>query len=144
MSVKPIPEGFKNVIPYLICKDAGKVIEFCQKTFDATSDGIHKNDDGKILHATIHIRDSAVMLSEASEDHQAMPCTLYIYVEDVDTVYKRAVEAGGISLREPTNEYYGDRSAGVKDQSGNQWWIGAHIEDVSDEELKKRMEAMKK
>ncbi len=144
MSVKPIPEGYNNVIPYLICNGTEKVIDFCKKVFDAKVDGIHKDDNGIVMHASIHIRDSAVMLSEGSENHPAAPSMMYIYVEDVDKVYKKAIDAGGISMREPTDEFYGDRSAGVKDSSGNQWWIGACIENVSDEEMKKRQEAMKK
>jgi len=144
MSIKPIPEGFNNVIPYLMCKDSSKVIEFCQKTFDAKVDGVHKNENGSVMHASIHIRDSAIMLSDANETHPPSPSMMYIYVNNVDEVYDKAIAAGGVSLREPTNEFYGDRSAGFKDSSGNSWWIGAHIEDVSDEELQKRQEAMRK
>jgi len=144
MSVKPIPDGYNNVIPYLICKGTDIVIEFCKKVFGATVDEIHKNDNGTIMHATIHIRDSAVMLSEGSGNFPPMPCMLYIYVDDVDAVYKKALDTGGVSLREPTNEFYGDRSAGVKDPSGNQWWIGAHIEDVSPEEMERRQKEMGK
>ena len=142
MSVRPIPEGFRNVIPFLVCTGADKVIEFCKKVFDAKEEGIYRLEDGTIMHASIRIRDSAVMLSEKSQNQPAMPSMLYIYVEDVDSVYKKAIDAGGTSLREPTDEFYGDRSAGVKDSSGNQWWLGAHIENVSEEEIKKRHAAM--
>lgn len=138
MPVKAIPEGFENVIPYLVCKDADKVIEFCQKAFDANLSDCTKADGGVIMHATIHIRESAIMFSEASEAHPAMPAMLYIYFDDVDAVYKKAIEAGGVSLREPTNEFYGDRSCGVKDVSGNQWWVASHVEDVSAEEMAER------
>lgn len=137
MSINPIPERYKNVIPYLICNNTDKVIEFCQKVFDAKLTDITKRDDGKIVHATIHIRDSAVMLSEFSEKYPTFPAMMYIYVEDVDSVYKKGIDAGGISLREPTDEFYGDRSCGLKDTSGNQWWIASHIEDVSNEDNKK-------
>jgi len=144
MSIKPIPDGYSNVIPFLICNGAGKVIEFCQKVFDAKISDMHKMDNGTIMHAAIHIRDSAIMLSDGSPQFPAMPSMLHIYVQDVDSVYKKAIAAGGVSLREPTNEFYGDRSAGVKDHSGNQWWIGAHIEDVSPEEMEKRPKEMGK
>jgi uncharacterized glyoxalase superfamily protein PhnB len=70
------------------------------------------------------------------------PCNLYVYVKDVDATYRRAIEAGGKSLREPTNEFYGDRGCGVEDSSGNYWWIATHVEDVSPEEMQRRMAAM--
>lgn len=138
MSVKGIPDGYENVIPYLICKDTDKVIEFCQKAFDAKLAECSKTEGGVVMHATIHIRNSAIMLSEGSEAHPAMPVMLYIYFDNVDAVYKKALEAGGISLREPTNEFYGDRSCGVKDISGNQWWMATHVEDVSASEMAER------
>jgi uncharacterized glyoxalase superfamily protein PhnB len=144
MSVKPIPDGYKNVIPYLICTGTEKVIEFCQKAFDAKIAEMHKTDDGTIMHAAIHIKDSAIMLSEGSPKFPPMPSMLHIYVEDVDSVYKKAIAAGGVSLREPANEFYGDRSCGVRDGSGNQWWIATHIEDVSPEEMERRQKEMKR
>lgn len=143
MGVKPIPEGYNNVIPYLICKDTAKVIEFAEKTFGAKLTEISKAEEGKIYHATIHIHDSAVMLSESSQKWPALSAMLYIYVDDVDMVYKKGLDAGGESLREPTNEFYGDRVCALKDSSGNQWWIGSHIEDVSPEEIAKRMKQNK-
>jgi len=97
--------------------------------------------DGIVMHAAVRIGDSMLMMGEAQEKWPAMPCMLYLYVKDVDSFYKRAIEAGGKSLREPTNEFYGDRSCGVLDASGNQWWIASHVEDVSPEEMKKREEA---
>lgn len=121
-----------------------KIIEFCKKVFDAKLTDITKRDDGKIVHATLHIRDSAVMLSEFSDKYPTFPAMMYIYVEDVDAVYKKGIEAGGVSLREPTNEFYGDRSCGFKDISGNQWWIASHIEDVSNEVIKRRQKELGK
>ncbi len=95
MSVKAIPEGYNNVIPYLVTKHADKVIEFAQKVFDAKVDHVSKLENGIIMHATIHIRDSAIMLSEGSERHPATTGMLYIYVDNVDEVYKKGLEAGG-------------------------------------------------
>lgn len=140
MSVKAIPEGYSNVIPYLVTKHADKVIEFAQKTFGAKLDEAHKLEDGTIMHATIHIRDSAIMLSEGSERHPATTGMLYIYVDNVDEVYKKGLESGGESVREPKDEFYGDRSCGLKDAGGNQWWIASHVEDVSPEEMEKRQQ----
>ncbi len=143
MGVKPIPEGYSNVIPYLICKNTDIVIEFCQKVFGANLTDISKDEKGIIMHATIHIRDSAVMLSEESDKYPVTSTTLYFYTENCDEIYKRGIGAGGESLREPTDEFYGDRSCGFKDPSGNSWWIGTHIEDVSPEEIAKRMQQNK-
>lgn len=144
MKVKPIPEAFENVIPFLVCSDTQKVIDFAVKVFGASVDDISKSDAGTIMHATIHIRNSAIMLSEASEQYPSKPVMMYIYVEDVDQIYKKGIEAGGESLREPTNEFYGDRSCGLKDVSGNQWWVASHVEDVSPEEIQKRQKEHRK
>jgi len=143
MSVKPIPEGYQNVIPFLVCTGADKVIDFCQKVFDAKVMDISKDDKGVIMHASIQIRDSAVMLSEGSERFPAYSTMMYLYVENCDEVYKRGIDAGAKSLREPTNEFYGDRSCGFTDPSGNQWWIATNIEDVSSLEIAARMKAKK-
>ncbi len=138
MSVKPIPEGYGNVIPFLVCSGTEDVIKFAQEAFGAKLSDISKTDGGTVRHATIHIRDSAIMLSEGSAEYPAVPSMLYIYFDNVDEVYQKALAAGGVSLREPTNEFYGDRSCGVKDTSGNQWWFASHVEDVSSEEINKR------
>lgn len=143
MKVKPIPEGYSNVIPFLICSGADKVIDFCQKVFGAKVMNVSKDDKGTIMHASIQIRDSAVMLSEGSERFPAQSTMMYVYVENCDEVYKLGLDAGGKSLREPTNEFYGDRSCGFADPSGNQWWVATHIEDVSPEEIAKRMQGNK-
>ncbi|HMQ98827.1 MAG TPA: VOC family protein [Ignavibacteria bacterium] len=139
MSVKPIPEGYSNVIPFLICTGADKVIEFCKTVFDARIMDISKDDNGIIMHASIQIRDSAVMLSEGSEKYPAYPTMMYLYMENCDEIYKRGIDAGGRSLREPTNEFYGDRTCGFTDPSGNQWWVATHIEDLSHDEIAARM-----
>jgi PhnB protein len=81
------------------------------------------------------------MMGEAGGERQPMPSAIYLYVNDTDTIYKRALQAGATSLMEPADQFYGDRSAGVKDPSGNYWWIATHQEDVPLEELKKRAEA---
>ena len=143
MSVKPIPEGYQNVIPFLVCTGADKVIDFCQKVFDAKVMDISKDDKGVIMHASIQIRDSAVMLSEGNEKFPAYSTMMYLYVENCDEVYKRGLDAGGKSLREPTNEFYGDRTSGFTDPSGNQWWVATHVEDVSPEEIAKKMQGNK-
>lgn len=143
-SVKPIPEGFHTVTPFIIVNNAAMMIEFIKEAFNAEVNYIFKTDDGKVMHALITIGDSFIMASDASERFASMPCMLHLYVDDVDSVYKQAIKAKGISLREPTNEFYGDRTAGIKDAWDNQWWIATHVEDVSDEEMKKRQEEFSK
>ena len=140
MAVNAIPEGYHTVTPFILVKEASKVIEFAKQAFGALEAYRMAAPDGTIMHAEIRIGDSNIMLGEASDKWPAMPSMLYLYVPDVDNVHKKAVEAGGKSLREPTNEFYGDRSSGVQDAGGNQWWIATHVEDVSPEEMKKRQE----
>ena len=96
--------------------------------------------DGSIHHAEIKIGDSIVMMGEPAEPAKARPSTLYLYVPDVDAAYKAAL-AGGKSLMEPADEFYGDRSGGVEDPSGNQWYVATRIADVSPEEMQKRAKA---
>lgn len=129
MSVKPIPDGYSNVIPFLNCKDTQKVIEFAEKTFDAKLIDIARDDEGFIMHAAVKIRDSAVMLAEASEKFPVRESVLYYYVENADEVFEKGLKAGGISVQEPTDMFYGDRVCCLKDISGNQWWIATHIKD---------------
>ena len=143
-NVKPIPEGYHTLTPFLMVKGAAKNIEFIKNAFGAKEHSVHKQPDGTIVHAELQLGDSLLMMSEATEKYSAMPTALYLYVEDVDSVYNKAIQAGGTSLREPTDEFYGDRSSGIKDPAGNQWWIATHIEDVSPEEMKKREEEFRK
>jgi PhnB protein len=139
--VKPIPDGFHTVTPYLIVDGAKKVIDFMQQGLGAKHD--HEptlRPDGKIMHATLSIGDSMVMISEASEHARAMPVMLYLYVPNVDAAYQQALKAGATSVMEPADQFYGDRSGGVKDAAGTSWFFGTHIEDVAPAELKKRAE----
>lgn len=140
MSVKPIPDGYHSLTPYLIVNGAAALIDFLIKAFDARETYRTATPDGTVMHAEIRIGDSMMMLSEARPDLPPMPTMLYLYVEDTDALYKRAIEAGATSIAEPTNHFYGDRSGGVKDPSGNQWWIATHVEDVSAEEIARRAE----
>lgn len=141
--VKPIPDGFHTITPYLVVDGAEKLIDFMQKAFGAKHD--HEptmRPDGTLMHATLKIGDSTLMLSDASEHAQATQVMLYLYVPDVDAAYQKALKAGATSLMEPADQFYGDRSGGVKDPAGNRWFLGTHIEDVSPAELKKRAAEM--
>lgn len=137
--VKPIPDGFHTVTPYLMPEDADGLIRFLQEAFEATLLGRHDAPDGRMMHASLQIGDSRVMMGQATGQWPAMPAMLHLYVEDVDAIFRRAIEAGGRAIREPEDQFYGDRSGGLVDPTGNQWWITTHIEDVSDEEMERRM-----
>lgn len=138
MAVKAVPEGFGTVTPFIMVRGVKQLLEYLGSAFQAKTLSAAPAPDGTVMHAEIEIGDSKLMLGESSDKWPAMPGSFYVYVEDCDAVYKRAVDAGGISKREPTDEFYGDRSCGVEDPSGNQWWIATHIEDVSPEEMERR------
>jgi uncharacterized glyoxalase superfamily protein PhnB len=140
--VKPIPEGYSTVTPYLMPEDADRLIRFLQEAFDAELLGRHEAPDGRMMHASLQIGDSKVMMGEATDQWPAMPAMLHLYVEDVDAVFRQAIAAGGRAIREPEDQFYGDRSGGLVDPAGNQWWITTHIEDVSPEEMERRMAGM--
>ncbi len=140
MAVDPIPEGYHTVTPYLIVNGAGQLLDFVKQVFGAQELFRFDGPDGTIGHAEIKIGDSIVMLADAStsDQGQGMPGVLNVYVDDVDKVYRQALEAGGTSLRDVADQFYGDRTGGVRDPLGNQWWIATHVEDVPPEEMAKR------
>jgi uncharacterized glyoxalase superfamily protein PhnB len=139
MPVDPIPAGHHTVTPYLLVSDAARLIDFLVRAFGAIEVGKHAGPDGRVMHAEVRIGDSLVMLSDAGGEWKPMPCVLHLYVRDTDAFYGKAMEAGATSLREPADQFYGDRSAGVQDPEGNQWWIATHVEDVSEAEMARRM-----
>ena len=141
MAVKPIPDGYHSVTPYLSVPGVAKLLDFLQQAFEAQELHRMPRPDGTIMHAEVRIGDSLVMMGEPMGSAQPMFGSLYLYVHDVDAVYKRALQAGATSTSEPADQFYGDRSAGVKDPVGNQWWIATHKEDVPPEEMTKRAEA---
>lgn len=145
MAVRPVPEGFHTVTPYLVVPGVAKLIEFLKQTFDATEVSRMEGPDGIVRHGEMRIGDSIVMMGEAAGEAEPIPAMLYVYVQDTDAVYQRALRVGATSVKEPSDQFYGDRNAGVKDASGNQWWIATHIEDVSEDEIARRAEeAMKR
>jgi len=137
-SVKAIPEGMHTVTPFLIVDGANDLIKFIEQSFNGKVASIMKTKEGRVMHAGVQIGDSQIMVTDSSEKYPAASTRLYLYVDDVDETYKNAIKAKGTSLREPTDEFYGDRSSGVKDAWGNEWWIATHVEDVDDEEMEKR------
>ena len=137
----PAPEGWHSVTPRIVVSDPARLIDFLKQVFNAQEEEVYKDSDGRVVHAELTIGDSILMLSDANPEFPALPAMINVYTEDVDAAYKRALKAGATSLREPSNQFYGDRTGGVKDAHGNQWWIATHVEDVSQEELEKRMKA---
>jgi len=143
-TVKPIPEGYHTVTPYLVATGAAKLIDFMKQAFGAQELFRMAAPDGSIGHAEVKIGDSHIMLGEAGGPHPAMRTMIYLYVPNVDETYKRALAAGAISETEPKDQFYGDRNAGVKDPSGNKWYIATHVEDVAPAEMDKRAQAAMK
>ncbi len=143
MAVKPVPEGYHTVTPCLVVRGAARLVEFLKEAFGA--EVLHPpalGPDGAVLHAEMKVGDSIILLGESSEKFPAMTASLYLYVEDTDLLYRRAVKAGAAPVAEPSDQFYGDRNAGVKDFAGNLWWIATHQEDVPPEEMKRRMKAL--
>ena len=138
MAVQPIPDGYHTVTPYLTVPGADRLMTFLKGAFGAEEVFSMQRPDGALGHAEIRIGNSIVMLSEPTAECTPMPATLYLYVSDVDATYRRALEAGGTSVIEPADQFWGDRTGAVKDASGNCWWIATHVEDVSPGELERR------
>jgi uncharacterized glyoxalase superfamily protein PhnB len=136
------PNGYQSVIPYLHVNGAAKLIAFMKEVFDAKEIAVYPRPDGTVGHAALRIGDSVIELADASAEWPAMPCALQVYVPDADVAYHRALKAGASSLVEPANQFYGDRTASVRDLCGNNWYIATQIEVVSREEVDKRIAAM--
>ncbi len=119
-----IPEGYQTVMPYLILKDAQKFLEFAQKVFDAKENKEHKTmrDENTIMHDEILIDGSTVMFADCTKEFEVRNACFFIYVDNADETYKKAIDAGATVLREVSDQSYG-RSGGVKDPFGNEWWI---------------------
>lgn len=141
MAVKPRPDGFHTVTPYLVVDGAARVIDFATAAFDAQEVLRLDAPGGRIGHAELRIGDSLVMLGDAHGEHQPMQAMLHLYVDDVDATYQRALAAGATAVQAPVDQFYGDRSGGVRDACGNLWWIATHIEDVPPDELNRRAQA---
>ena len=144
MTVDPIREGFRAVTPYFFVEGAPRLIEFVVAAFDAQVVGLENRPDGTVMHAEIRINDSMIMMGEANDEFGPMPCSIYLYVTDCDSVYLRAIENGGVSVFEVMNLPSGERYGGVKDPCGNIWWIATHVEDLSQEEQEKRWREFKR
>jgi PhnB protein len=149
-AVKPIPDGYRVVTPYLIVGDGAAAVRFYQQAFGASERMRLTRPDGRIGHAELEIGDSVIMLADEHPEHGALsphsvggsPVTLHVYVERVDDVVARATAAGAIVMRPVEDQFYGDRSGSIRDPFGHIWHIATHIEDVSPEEIDRRAAAM--
>lgn len=136
------PETYQTVIPYIHATNAARLIAFIKEVFGAKEIALYSRPDGTIGHAAFRIGDSVLELADAGPEWPAMPCALQVYVPDVDAAYTRALKVGATSLTTPTTQFYGDRTANVRDVCGNNWYIATQLEALSKEEIDKRIAAM--
>ena len=136
MATNSVPKGFHTVTPYLSVRDARGFIEFAKHAFDATETSYHDSGGGHV-HAEIKIGDSMIMIGQT----EPLAAQIYLYVEDVDATYARAVKAGAKSVEAPSDKPYGDRGAWVVDAHGITWFIATRREDLEDAEIVKRLRA---
>ena len=147
--VKPIPDDYPRVSPYLVVDGAGAAIDFYCAVLGATERMRMPGPGGRLMHAELQIGDSVVMLADEWPDmgaHGPMtvggtPVTLSVYVEDVDATFRRALDAGARALREVADQFYGDRVGAFEDPFGHHWHVATHIEDVAPDEMQRRAEA---
>ena len=146
MPVKPVPDGYHSITPYLVVKGGARAIEFYRGAFGATELMRMAQPDGRIGHAELRIGDSVLMLADEHPEIGARspqtiggsPVSILLYVPDVDATVARAVEAGATLTRPVADQFYGDRTGGVTDPFGHVWYVATHVEDVSPEELERR------
>jgi PhnB protein len=150
--IKAVPDGMRTLTPYIVLNDAKKGIEFYQKAFGAEEKSRMPSPDGRIMHADIQIGDSRLMLSSefpemggtcvSPKTLRGVTGSILIYTEDVDALFKRAIEAGAEVISPPADMFWGDRFGKVRDPFGHEWQLATHIEDVTPEETLRRMSAM--
>ena len=152
MSAKPIPDGYPAITPYLVIDGAARAIDFYKDVFGATERMRMPAGEGRIGHAELAIGGSVLMLSDTCPQMKAFapvpgasaPLSLHLYVTDVDAVVARAVAAGAVVEHPVENKFYGDRSGGIVDPFGHHWHVATHVEDVSPEEIHRRVAGMNK
>ncbi len=150
--VMPIPDGYHSVTPYLIIDGgrANEALDFYKRAFNAKLEINMPRPDGGVAHAELMLGDSRIMLADASPKMEAYgpshyggsPVTLFVYVPNVDATTSQAASAGATITRPVADQFYGDRTAGLKDPFGHAWYLATHVRDVSEEEMRKQMEAM--
>jgi PhnB protein len=152
MTTKAIPDGMHTVTPHLICANAAAAIEFYKKAFNATETSRLPGPGGRLMHASLRIGDSAVMLVDEMPEHGALspkslkgsPVAIHLYVEDADAVAAQAVAAGAKTIMPVTDMFWGDRYGQLEDPFGHRWSVATHVRDVTPAELEQVMRAMSK
>ncbi|WP_250459838.1 VOC family protein [Microbulbifer litoralis] len=145
MAVKPIPDGYHSVTPYLCIRGAARAIEFYREAFGAEELFRMEGPDNMIMHAEIQVGDTRISLADDNPDggllspQGSSPVGLLLYVEDVDSVFAQATAAGATVVRPLVDQFYGDRMGTLRDPFGHVWFVGTHIEDVPEDELEKRV-----
>lgn len=140
----PIPKGFHSLTPYVLARGADAVIGLMKSAFGAIEHTRVDKEDGSVMHAELQIDDSMIEISDGGGQWTPMPCALHLYVPDADAAYARAIAAGATSIYEPKDMFYGDHEAGVQDSAGNHWYIATHKEDVSEQEIERRLATAQK
>ena len=139
MAVSFLPEGYQQVIPYLLVDDVDGLIHFLGAVFHGERIERMLRPDGRVMHAEVRIGEAVVMMGTPIGNVSTMPTMIYIFDKDVDAAYERAITNGAESIQPPTDQFYGHRTAGVKDKAGNIWWIATQKEIVSNEEMARRI-----
>ena len=151
-TVKPIPEGYRSITPYLVVKGATRAMDFYKQAFGATEILRIPGPSNTIMHAELRIGDCVIMLADempngpyrSPETFGGSPVSLMIYIENVDDVFNRALSLGSRQTRAVEDQFYGDRSGNLIDPFGHVWTVATHVEDVSPEEMQRRMDALPK
>ncbi len=138
-TVRPVPEDYGSVTPYVIVRGVAPFLDFLKDAFGAEERGRVANEDGTIGHAEVWIGNRVVMMFDAKEEWPDTPSFLTVYVEDCDAVHQRALKAGATEVTPLSTNAWGDRGSRVRDPFGNVWWIQSHVEDVSEAEMGRRM-----
>lgn len=151
-AVKPVPEGYRTITPYLVVKGAARAIEFYKQAFGASEILRVPGPNNSVMHAEIRLGDSVIMLADempggpyrSPDAFGGSPVSLMIYIEDVDDVFSKALSLGAKQVRAVEDQFYGDRSGNLIDPFGHVWTVATHVEDVSPEEMQRRMNALPK
>jgi PhnB protein len=143
MPINPIPQGFHAITPYLFAQGASRLVEFIAAAFEGTVIFQQKRSNDAIMHATMQIGDSMLMLADPTPEFGPMPASIYLYVADCDAVYHRALSSGGVSVFPMMTLPSGQRYGAIKDPCGNIWWVATQVEDVPPDEQERRWKQFK-
>jgi PhnB protein len=138
MTIKPVPDSYHSVTPWIIVKGAADLIDYLKRAFGAEELGRVPNPDGTLGHAEVRIGDSVVMMFDARDGWPETPAFMRLYVPDGDEAFQSAIDAGGTAVTEMTDLFFGDRVGRVRDPFGNLWWIQTRVEEVAPDEMMKR------